>query len=90
MMFAAVLLACAVSIIMLVVRAVKGPSAFDRILAVNSIGTVIILGISLHGFALGRPEFVDISILYAVLNFLGTLAILRFYRSADVNDEDML
>ena len=90
MMFAAVLFACAVSIVMLVVRAAKGPSAFDRILAVNSIGTVIILGISLHGFALGRPEFVDISILYAVLNFLGTLAILRFYRSSDVNDEDIL
>ena len=88
MMFATVLLACAVSIILLVVRAAKGPSAFDRILAVNSIGTVIILGISLHGFALGRPEFVDISILYAVLNFLGTLAILRFYRSSDINDED--
>ena len=90
MMFATVLLACAVSIMLLVVRAAKGPSAFDRILAVNSIGTVIILGISLHGFALGRPEFVDISILYAVLNFLGTLAILRFYRSSDVNDEDGL
>ena len=90
MMFAAVLLACAVSIVMLVVRAARGPSAFDRILAVNSIGTVIILGISLHGFALGRPEFVDISILYAVLNFLGTLAILRFYRSSAVDDEDII
>ena len=90
MMFATVLLACAVSIVMLVVRAARGPSAFDRILAVNSIGTVIILGISLHGFALGRPEFVDISILYAVLNFLGTLAILRFYRSSDVDDEDII
>ena len=90
MIFAAVLLACAVSIVMLVVRAARGPSAFDRILAVNSIGTVIILGISLHGFALGRPEFVDISILYAVLNFLGTLAILRFYRTSDEKEEDML
>ena len=90
MMFAAVLLACAVSIVMLVVRAARGPSAFDRILAVNSIGTVIILGISLHGFAMGRPEFIDISILYAVLNFLGTLAILRFYRSSDVDDEDII
>ena len=90
MMFAAVLLACAVSIVMLVVRAARGPSAFDRILAVNSIGTVIILGISLHGFASGRPEFVDISILYAILNFLGTLAILRFYRSSDVDDEDII
>ena len=90
MMFVAVLIACAVCIVMLVVRAASGPSAFDRILAVNSVGTIIILGISLHGFALGRPEFVDISILYAVLNFLGTLAILRFYRSSDTSDEDVV
>ena len=88
MMFVAVLFACAICIIMLVVRASKGPSAFDRILAVNSIGTLIILGISLHGFALGRPEFVDISILYAILNFLGTLAILRFYPLPDASEEN--
>ena len=88
MMFVAVLIACAVCILMLVARAASGPSAFDRILAVNSIGTIIILGISLHGFALGRPEFVDISILYAILNFLGTLAILRFYRGSEVTEED--
>ena len=87
-MFVAVLIACAVCILMLVARAASGPSAFDRILAVNSIGTIIILGISLHGFALGRPEFVDISILYAILNFLGTLAILRFYRGSEVTEED--
>ena len=86
-MFALVLLVCAICIVMLTVRAAKGPTAFDRILAVNCIGTVIILGISLHGFALGRPEFVDISILYAVLN--GTLAILKFYRNSDVSDEDL-
>ena len=88
-MFALVLLVCAICIVMLTVRAAKGPTAFDRSLAVNCIGTVIILGISLHGFALGRPEFVDISNLYAVLNFLGTLAILRFYRNSDVSDEDL-
>lgn len=88
-MFALVLLVCAICIVMLTVRAAKGPTAFDRILAVNCIGTVIILGISLHGFALGRPEFVDISILYAVLNFLGTLAILRFYRNSNVSDEEL-
>ena len=88
MMFVLVLIACAICILMLVVRAARGPSAFDRILAVNSIGTIIILGICLHGFALGRPEFVDISILYAILNFLGTLAILRFYRNTDENDEE--
>ena len=52
--------------------------AFDRVLAVNAIGTLIILGIALHGFIMERPEFVDIALLYAILNFIGTFAVLKF------------
>ena len=89
-MFIAVLIACAISILLLLVRAASGPTPFDRILAVNGIGTVIILGICLHGFASGRPEFVDIAILYSILNFLGTLAILRLYSDGDAGDRDKL
>lgn len=81
------LVACAISIIILFVRAVKGPTPFDRVLAVNSIGTVIILSISLHGFAMGRPEFVDISILYAILNFLGTIAVLKLFKKSKVGSK---
>ena len=48
------------------VRTMLGPTAFDRVLAVNAIGTLIILGIALHGFIMERPEFVDIALLYAI------------------------
>ena len=69
-----------ISVFMCLVRAIKGPTPFDRILSISSIGTIIAIGISVHGFAFNRPDFVDISLMYVLLNFLGTIAILRFYK----------
>ena len=80
------LCACAVSMIMALVRTALGTTAFDRVLAVNAIGTLIILGIALHGFIMGRPEFVDISLLYAILNFIGTFAVLKIFSTGSLGD----
>ena len=82
----AALSACAVSIVLALIRTGLGPTAFDRILAVNAIGTVIILAIALHGFVMGRPEFIDISILYAVINFIGTFAVLKLFSTGSLGD----
>jgi len=68
------------------VRVALGKTAFDRVLAVNSIGTLIILGIALHGFIMERPEFVDISVLYAILNFIGTFAVLKLFSTGSLGD----
>ena len=87
MMFAVGLAACAVALVMALVRAMKGPTAFDRLLAVNATGTTIILGISLHGYVMGRPEFVDISILYAIINFIGTFAVLKLFDTGGLGDQ---
>ena len=76
----------AVAIMMALVRVALGPTAFDRVLAVNSIGTLIILGIALHGFLMGRPEFIDISVLYAILNFIGTFAVLKLFSTGSLVD----
>lgn len=86
MMFAAGLVACAVALVMALVRAMRGPTAFDRLLALNATGTTIILGIALHGYVMGRPEFVDISILYAIINFIGTLAVLKLFDTGGLGD----
>ena len=72
MMLVAGMIGLGVAVLMALVRAWLGQSAFDRVLAVNSVGTLVIIGIALHGFIMGRPEFIDISILYAILNFIGT------------------
>lgn len=87
MILAAGLAAIAVAIVIALVRAGLGPTAFDRVLAANSIGTMIILGIALHGFVMGRPEFLDISILYAIINFIGTFAVLKLFSDGSLGDK---
>ena len=80
------LAACGLAMLMAVVRAARGKTPFDRLLAVNAVGTIIILGIILHGFVNGRPEFIDISILYAVINFIGTIAVLKLFSSGGLGE----
>ncbi len=79
-MFTAAILAVLVSLALAVWRALAGPTVFDRLLAANAIGTGTILLLALFGFMTGRPEFLDIGILYALLNMIGTLAVLKFFR----------
>ena len=86
MILVAGLAAIAVAILIALIRVALGPTAFDRVLAVNSIGTMIILGIALHGFVMGRPEFLDISVLYAILNFIGTFAVLKLFSTGTLGD----
>ena len=86
MMMLVALGACGVAMLMAIARAARGETAFDRLLAVNAVGTIIILGIALHGFVNGRPEFIDISILYAVINFIGTFAILKLFSNGSLGD----
>ena len=80
MIFFIALVIFGLSIVFCIYRAVKGPTPYDRILSVSSIGTIMALGIAVHGFAFNRPDFIDISLMYILLNFLGTIAILKFYK----------
>ena len=84
--FSITLVAIGISLLLALARAALGPTAFDRVLAVNAIGTLIILGIALHGFILERPEFVDIALLYAILNFIGTFAVLKLFSTGSLGD----
>ena len=79
-MIGAAALALIVAIALMLVRALSGPTLYDRVLAVNSLGTKIILLLGVIGFLTGRPDFLDISILYALINFVATIAILKFFR----------
>ena len=58
-------------------RAFAGPTVFDRILAANMFGTKTVLLIAVVGFLFGRPEFLDIAIVYALINFIGVVGMLR-------------
>ncbi|HFB2047967.1 MAG: pH regulation protein F [Hyphomicrobiaceae bacterium] len=67
-----------------VVRAVKGPTLFDRVLAGNAVGTLAILLLIVTGFLLERPEWTDIGLTYALLNIVAALAILKYFRSEHI------
>lgn len=78
-MFAAATAAIIAAMVLALVRAFAGPSLYDRVLAGNSFGTKTVLLIGAMGFLTGRPDFLDIALLYALINFAATIAILRFF-----------
>lgn len=79
-MIGAAALAFVVAIALMLIRALTGPTLYDRVLAVNSVGTKIVVLLGIIGFLVGRPDFLDISLLYALINFVSTIAILKFFR----------
>ncbi|HMM44833.1 MAG TPA: monovalent cation/H+ antiporter complex subunit F [Candidatus Macondimonas sp.] len=68
------------------VRAILGPTFYDRLLAVNLFGTKTVLLIAVIGFVMGRPEWLDIALAYAMINFIGTIAALRFVERRDFGE----
>lgn len=84
MMFAGAALAVIAALVLVVVRVLRGPTLFDRVLAANSVGTLAIILLTVLGFLNGRPEWLDIALTYGVLNLIGTLAILKFFRHGDL------
>lgn len=78
-MFTAACIAILVTMFLALLRAMLGPSLYDRILAVNMFGTKTVLFIAVVGFLMGRPEFLDIALVYALMNFISVIAILRFF-----------
>ena len=67
-----------VGIGLILIRAILGPTVYDRILAANAMGTKTVIFVALLGFMVGRPDFLDIALLYALINFIVTIAILKF------------
>lgn len=84
-MFIIVTVAVLIALALTVTRALKGPTVFDRVLAGNTVGTLAILLLAAVGFLTGRPEFLDIGITYGLLNLIGTLAVLKFFRHGDLS-----
>ena len=73
-----VLVILVVALALSVVRAGLGPTRFDRALALNTFGTKTVLLIAVYLFATGHPEYLDIALLYALINYVGTLALVRY------------
>ncbi len=91
-MYIAVSVAILVTMILALVRALRGPSVYDRVLAVNMFGTKTALLLSVIAFLFGRPDFLDLALAYALINLVGVLAVLEFIqkkpREAEAMDHD--
>ena len=83
---AAATVALLVTVALALVRAALGPTVFDRLQAANTTGTCAMLLLALFGFLGGRPEFLDLALVYGLLNVIGVIAVLKFFRQGNLGD----
>ena len=79
-MFLLTTIAIILTMALALIRAISGPTTYDRILALNMVGTKTTLLIVSIGFLTNRPDFVDIAMVYALINFIGVIAMLKYTR----------
>lgn len=80
-----------VAMVLMLTRLIGGPSLYDRLLALNSFGTKTVLFLCVFCFIIDRPDGIDIALLYALMNFIATIAVLKFfsYGALTVNLNDV-
>jgi multicomponent Na+:H+ antiporter subunit F len=76
------------TMVLALARAFMGPTVFDRVLAANMFGTKTVLLIAVSGFLTGRPEWLDLALLYALVNFTGMIALLRFSKFSNLASDE--
>lgn len=76
-------LAILVTMALAMIRGLKGPEIYDRVLAANIIGTKTVLLLAVVALLYGRPDFLDLALAYALINFIGILAILQFVQNRE-------
>ena len=78
-----------VVMLMLLIRAVKGPGLFNRVLAINGFGTLTVLLLVLLGVTFEQYDLMDIALLYVLVNFIGAMAVLRFFEDYELPDREI-
>jgi multicomponent Na+:H+ antiporter subunit F len=73
-----------VTMVLALVRALLGPSVYDRVLAVNMFGTKTVLLLAAIAWFAGRPDYLDLALAYALINFISVLAVLEFFQNRSV------
>lgn len=79
-MFLTVVICILITLILALARALMGPTVFDRIAAINVFGTKTVLLIAVFAFVTGRTDLLDIALVYALINFIGMVAVLRYVK----------
>jgi multicomponent Na+:H+ antiporter subunit F len=86
MMFAAATLALLATLALALARAALGPTVFDRLQSANTVGTCAMLLLAVLGFLGGRPDFLDLALVYGLLNVIGTVAVLKYFRHGNLGE----
>lgn len=87
-MYIAIVVAILVVMMLALARALLGPTLYDRILAVNMFGTKTVLLIAVLGMVAGRFDYIDIALVYALINFISIIAVLRFFEYSEQRKRD--
>ncbi len=85
-MFETAAVALLVTLALALARAALGPTVFDRLQGANTVGTVAVLLLAVIGFLGGRPEFLDLALVYGFLNVIGVIAVLKFFRHGSLGE----
>jgi multicomponent Na+:H+ antiporter subunit F len=88
-MFTGALFAVLTTMVLVLVRATRGPTVYDRILSVNMFGTCTVLLIAVAGFVEGRPDFLDLALVYALVSFIGVIAVTKYARFGNLASDDV-
>ena len=78
-----VLLALLFCVIMAMIRVIRGPTAPDRIVGLDTINTIVISGMVIFGAAFNEVIYIDVAIVYALLSFVSTLFIAKYLEGGD-------
>ena len=84
-MYAAAAIAIMLTMCLAIVRALLGPTVYDRIMAVNMFGTKTVLIVAVIAFITGRYDLLDIAVAYALINFIGVVAVLKFFEYGELS-----
>ena len=87
-MFSVAMVGVIITMLLALIRAIQGPTVFDRLLAANMFSTKTVLLIAVAGFFTGRPEWLDLALVYGLVNFVGAIAILKFARFGNLARDD--
>ena len=88
-MFIVVSLAILITMGLALTRAIAGPTVYDRIAAVNLFGTKTVLLIAVWAFISNRPDLLDIALVYALINFIGVIAVLKLVTVGDFHSSNV-
>lgn len=89
-MFALAAAGVLVTMLLALLRAILGPTVYDRILAANMFATKTMLLIAVSGFLAGRPEWLDLALLYGLISYVALLAVLRFSKYGDLGSDEQV